>query len=243
MRMQNDWGPAQQNRHQADARVINQTTTHHNASEVIRENTVLRNTYLMLSLTLLFSAVTAGISMVYSVGQLNPLLFLLVYFGLFFAVAKTRNSSAGIFFTFALTGFLGWTLGPILNMYLATFVNGSELIMMALGGTGTIFLVLSALALNPNRNLASWGSFLMVGVLVGFAAVLLNLFLQLSALQLAISCIFFLVSGGLIMYQTNMIVHGGETNYLMATVTLYVSIFNMFLILLQFLGMFAGDRS
>lgn len=242
----NNWGPNNINESRAKARTIDHGSVLHKSSEqvnTIQANSVLRNTYLLLSLTLLFSAATAALSMVYSVGQLNPLLFILVYFGLFFAIAKTRNSSMGIVFTFALTGFLGWTLGPILNMYLATFTNGGQLIMMALGGTGTIFLILSALALNPKRNLANWGSFLFVGVLVAFVAMLLNLFLQLTALQLAISCVFFFLSAGIIMWQTNMIVHGGETNYIMATVTLYVSIFNMFLILLQFLGMFAGDRN
>ena len=241
----NNWGPGNYNNHQTRSRTIEHGTIHNttSANSVLQANSVLRNTYLLLSLTLLFSAVTAGLSMVYSVGQINPILFILIYFGLFFAVAKTKNSSMGIVFTFALTGFLGWTIGPILNMYIATFQNGSELIMMALGGTGMIFLILSALALNPKRNLANWGSFLFVGILVAFVAMLLNLFLQLTALQLAISCVFFFLSAGIIMWQTNMIVHGGETNYIMATVTLYVSIFNMFLILLQFLGMFAGNRN
>jgi modulator of FtsH protease len=241
----NNWGPGNFNNNQARSRTINHGPVNSTSKSVgiMQANAVLRNTYLLLSLTLLFSAFTAALSMVYSVGQLNPLLFILVYFGLFFAVAKTKNSGLGIVFTFALTGFLGWTLGPILNLYLTEFSNGAELIMMALGGTGTIFLILSALALNPKRNLANWGSFLFVGIIVAFVAVILNLFLQLTALQLAISCVFFFLSAGIIMWQTNMIVHGGETNYIMATVTLYVSIFNMFLILLQFLGMFGGNRN
>ncbi|MFT6834813.1 MAG: modulator of FtsH protease [Francisellaceae bacterium] len=241
----NNWGPNNFNKNKSQARTVEHRAVH-SASEsigVLKSNTVLRNTYLLLSLTLIFSAITAGLSMVYSVGQLNPILFLVVYFGLFFAIAKTKNSPMGLVFTFALTGFLGWTIGPILNMYIATFQNGSQLIMMALGGTGSIFLILSALALNPKRNLANWGSFLMVGVVIAIIAVVLNLFLQLTALQLAISVVFFFLSAGIIMWQTNMIVHGGETNYIMATVTLYVSIFNIFLILLQFLGMSSGNRN
>jgi modulator of FtsH protease len=144
--------------------------------------------------------------------------------------------------TFAYTGFIGWYLGPILNMYIHNFSNGGQLIMMALGSTGLIFLILSAIAMNPNRDFTSMGTFLMVGVIMAVIAMVVNLFLHLPALQLAISVVFALISGGFIMYETNQIIRGGETNYLVATVTLYVSIINIFLTLLQLLGMFSGNR-
>ena len=194
-------------------------------------------------MTLLFSAITAGISMSINTPLLSPIITLIFYFGLFFAVNATKNSPMGIVLTFALTGFLGFTIGPILNFYMTTFSNGSELIMMALGSTALIFFGLSAIALNPNRNFSKMGTFLGIGAIVALVAIVANLFLQIPALALAISVIVALISGALIMYQTNAIVRGGETNYIMATVTIYISILNIFLTILQFLGMFAGNRN
>ena len=220
-------------------RTVDQFSTSHTTAA----NRVLRNTYIMLSMTLLFSAITAGISMSMNAPLMNPIVTLVVYFGLFFAVNATKNSPMGIVLTFALTGFLGFTIGPILNFYMTTFSNGSELIMMALGSTALIFFGLSAIALNPNRNFSKMGTFLGIGAIVALVAIVANLFLQIPALALAISVIVALISGALIMYQTNAIVRGGETNYIMATVTIYISILNIFLTILQFLGMFAGNRS
>ncbi|WP_151192778.1 Bax inhibitor-1/YccA family protein [Cysteiniphilum sp. JM-1] len=212
-------------------------------SSVIQTNKVLRNTYLLLSLTLLFSALTAGWSMMVSAPVINPIITLIVYFALLFGVQATRNSPMGLVLTFALTGFLGWTLGPILNHYITTFSNGSELIMMALGATGAIFLGLSAIALNPKRDFSRLGSFLGIGALIALVAIVVNLFLQMPALYLALSVIIAFISGGFILWQTNQIVRGGETNYIVATVTIYVSILNIFLTILQFLGMFSGNRN
>jgi modulator of FtsH protease len=220
-------------------RTVDQFSSQHK----VAANKVLRNTYLMLSMTLLFSAITAGISMSINAPLLSPIITLIVYFGLFFAVNATKNSPMGIVLTFALTGFLGFTIGPILNFYMTTFSNGSELIMMALGSTALIFFGLSAIALNPNRNFSKMGTFLGIGAIVALVAIVANLFLQIPALALAISVIVALISGALIMYQTNAIVRGGETNYIMATVTIYISILNIFLTILQFLGMFAGNRN
>ena len=220
-------------------RTVDQFSSQHK----VAANKVLRNTYLMLSMTLLFSAITAGISMSINAPLLSPIITLIVYFGLFFAVNATKNSPMGIVLTFALTGFLGFTIGPILNFYMKTFSNGSELIMMALGSTALIFFGLSAIALNPNRNFSKMGTFLGIGAIVALVAIVANLFLQIPALALAISVIVALISGALIMYQTNAIVRGGETNYIMATVTIYISILNIFLTILQFLGMFAGNRN
>ncbi|WP_395947173.1 Bax inhibitor-1/YccA family protein [Caedibacter taeniospiralis] len=212
-------------------------------SSVIQSNKVLRNTYLLLSLTLIFSSLTAGWSMMVAAPVINPILTLVIYFGLLFGVQATRNSPMGLVLTFALTGFLGWTLGPILNHYITSFSNGSELIMMALGATGAIFLGLSAIALNPKRDFSKLGSFLGIGALIALVAIVVNLFLQMPALYLALSVIIAFISGGFILWQTNQIVRGGETNYIVATVTIYVSILNIFLTILQFLGMFSGNRN
>ncbi len=213
------------------------------SQSIIATNKVLRNTYFLLSLTLIFSAFTAFIAMSSNAMPMNPIMLLVGYFALLFGVNACRNNVFGIVLTFALTGLLGYSIGPLLNFYIKTFSNGSELILMALGSTGLIFLCLSAFALNPNRNLLSWGRCLFIGAMVIFITSLVNMFfLQLPALQVAISLVFACISGGIIMWQTNMIVHGGERNYITATVTLYVSLFNIFITLLQIFGMFGGDR-
>ena len=213
------------------------------SESVLATNKVLRNTYLLLSLTILFSAVTAFFAMATQAAPMSPLFLIISYFGLLFAVNATKNSGWGILFAFALTGLLGYSIGPMLNAYINTFSNGSELIMMALGSTGLIFLLLSAFSMNPERDLMSWGKYLFVGALVIFIASLVNVFfLQLPALQLALSVVFACISGGIIMFQTNMIVRGGETNYISATITLYVSLFNIFITLLQIFGAMGGRR-
>lgn len=210
---------------------------------VLSTNTVLRNTYLMLSLTLIFSALMAGLAVIQNAPPVSIWLSLLVIIGFPFLLQAAKNSALGIALTFGYTGFIGWSIGPILSLYLTEFSNGSQLIMMAAGSTGLIFLALSAIALNPNRNFSSWGSFLTIGLLVAFVASLINIFfIKMPVFQLVISVVFSLISGGLIMYQTNAIVHGGERNYLVATVTLYVSIVNIFLTILQLLGAFSGNR-
>ena len=208
---------------------------------VLATNKVLRNTYALLALTLLFSAATAGIAMVMNVAPMSPWLVLIGYFGLLFATTKTSDSALGLVFVFALTGFMGFTLGPIINIYLTVFSNGSQLVMMALGGTGVIFLGLSGYALTSRRDFSFMGGFLMVGILVAFLAGLGALFFQIPALSLAVSAMFVLLMAGLILYQTSQIIHGGETNYILATITLYITIYNLFTSLLHLLGVFAGD--
>jgi modulator of FtsH protease len=163
------------------------------------------------------------------------------YFGLLFLTTKLRNSAWGILAVFALTGFMGATLGPIINMYLYRFGNGSEIVMMALGGTGVIFLAMSGLALTSKRDFSFMGKFLAIGILVAFLAAIGNLFFQLPALGLAVSSMFILLMAGLILFQTQQIVRGGETNYIMATVTLFVSLFNLFTSLLHILGFGFGE--
>lgn len=207
-------------------------------------NKVLRQTYLLLSMTLIFSAFMAAVGLFTGTGMVNIFLFIIVVFGLQFGIMATRNSPIGILLTFALTGFMGWTLGPVLNLYIKNFTNGPELIMMALGITGVTFLVASAFGANAKRDLSHWGKTLVVLCLIAFAAILLNIFFfKMPALFMALSVIFGILMVGMIIYQTNAIVRGGERNYVLATVSLYISLYNLFLIILQLLGMFGGNRN
>ena len=210
-------------------------------TSAVSANKVLRNTYALLSMTLLFSASTAGLSMAFNLPHPGLLLTLAGYFGLLFATSHFRNSALGLVFVFALTGFMGYTLGPILNLYLA-LGNGGQLVMTALGATGAIFFGLSGYALVSRRDFSFMGSFLMVGILVGFLAGLGAIFFEMPALSLAVSAMFVLLMAGLILYETSNIINGGETNYIMATVTLFVSIFNLFTSLLHLLGFMGGQE-
>ena len=207
---------------------------------VLATNKVLRNTYTLLSMTLLFSALCAGIAVMTNMPPLGMIVTLVGYFGLLFLTTRFRNSGLGLLFVFALTGFMGLTLGPIVNMYLS-LPNGEQIIMTAMGGTGVIFLGLSGYALTTRKDFSFIGGFLMVGILVAFLAGIASMFLSMPGLSLAVSAMFVLLMSGLILYQTSQIIHGGETNYIMATVTLYVSIYNLFVSLLQLLGAFGGD--
>jgi modulator of FtsH protease len=209
-------------------------------TSALSTNKVLRNTYLLLGATLAFSALMAGVSMALNVPHFG-LFTILIYFGLLFAVTKTQNSSWGILWTFALTGFLGLTLGPILNMYLTMLPNGGQIVMTALGTTAVAFLGLSAYAVKSERDFSFMGGFLAIGAIGAFVLGLVAYFFQLSTLSLVVSGLFLIVSGGLMLYQTSAIVRGGETNYISATVTLYVSIYNMFLSLLHLLGVASSD--
>ncbi len=208
---------------------------------VLATNKVLKNTYLLLSMTLLFSAATAALAMYLNLPHPGMILTMVIYFGLLFLTSKFSNSAIGILCVFGLTGFMGLTLGPILNMYVNTFSNGHELIITALGGTGVIFLGLSAYALTTRKDFSFMGGFLMVGIMVAFLAGIGAMVFSLPSLALAVSAMFMLLMSAMILYQTSEIIHGGETNYILATVSLYVSIYNLFTILLQFLGVFGGD--
>ena len=220
---------------------MQQITATRSESQILATNKVLRNTYSLLAMTLLFSAATAGLAMVMDLPPFNPFVTLIGYFGLLFATSRFANSGLGLLFVFLLTGFMGLTLGPILNLYLAT-ANGSQLVMTALGGTGVIFLALSGYALTSRKDFSFMGGFLMVGILVAFLGGIAAMIFSMPILSLAVSGMFVLLMSGLILYQTREIIHGGETNYIMATVTLYVSIYNLFLSLLHLLTAFAGDE-
>ena len=202
---------------------------------------VLRNTYMLLSATLAFSAITAGAAVVFNMPPMGLLITLGGYFALLFATMKTRNSSWGLLFVFLLTGFLGLTLGPILNYYLAALPNGGEIIAMALGTTAVAFVGLSLYAVRSGRNFNFMGGFLTVGIITAFVLGLVAYFFNLPGLSLAVSGLFVLLMSGLILYQTSEIVHGGETNYISATVTLYVSIYNLFTSLLHLFGAASDD--
>ena len=205
-------------------------------------NKLIRNTYILLSLTLLFTAITAGISMVVDMPRMPWYVVLGGFFGLFFLTNMLKNSVWGIASIFALTGFMGLTLGPVISMYLTVFSNGAELVMMAFGGTAAIFLGLSGYALSSRKDFSFIGGFLFAGILVAFLAGIGAIVFKLPGLSLAVSAMFVLLMSGLILYQTSDMVHGRETNYIMATVTLYVTIYNLFISLLQLLGAFMGER-
>ena len=208
------------------------TTGHIQGTSV---NTVLRNTYWLLSLTLAFAAFTAGASMALNLPHPGLLLTLAGYFGLLFLTSHYRNSALGLACVFALTGFMGYTLGPIINAYIG-MTGGARIVMTAFAGTGVIFLGMSGYALVTRRDFSFLGGMLFVGILVAFLAGLAALFFDMPSLSLAVSAMFVLLMSGLILHETQQIANGGETNYIMATVTLFVSIFNLFTSLLHLLG-------
>lgn len=215
------------------------TTYSATTESVLSINKVLRNTYSLLAMTLAFSAVTAFIGMSLDIGPLARIGLLIASFALLFVVHKTADSAAGLFWVFAFTGTLGVALGPVLNHYLA-MSNGPELVMQALGGTALIFFGLSAYALTTKKDFSFMGGFLFVGLMVAVVAMIANIFLAIPALSLAISAVIIMVMSGLILFDTSRIIHGGERNYIRATVSLYLNIYNIFVHLLALLG-FADD--
>jgi len=216
------------------------TTLDRAQAGALSTNKVIRNTYMLLSMTLAFSALAAGVSAALKLPHPGLIVTLIGYFGLLFLTTRFRNSGLGIAFVFGLTGFMGYTLGPIVSHYLA-MPNGSQVVMTAMGGTAAIFLGLSAYVMTTRKNFSFMGGFLTVGILVAFLAGLGAMFFEMPGLSLAVSAMFVLLMSGLILYETSSIIHGGETNYVMATVTLFVSIFNLFTSLLQLLG-FASNN-
>jgi modulator of FtsH protease len=199
---------------------------------------VLRSTYTLLGLTLAFSALMAGISMAINAPYFG-LWTLLPYFICLWMVEKNKNNASGIAWVFALTGWMGFTLGPIISLYLAAV--GSGPIMMALGSTALVFFGASAYVLTTRKNLSFMTGFLMTGILVAFIAGIANIFLKIPALSITVSSVFAFLSAGIIMWQTSAIIHGGERNYISATVTLFVMIYNLFLSLLQLFGIMSDD--
>ena len=210
-------------------------------SAVLEVNKVLKNTYALLSVTLLFSALTAYISMQMEMPGYMPLVATFGALGLIWLVLpRTANSAAGIGVVFAITGLLGLGLGPILNNFLQ-MSNGSQLIMTSLGGTGVIFLALSGYALTTKRDFSFMGGMLIVGMVLVLIASLANIFMQIPALSLAVSAVVILIMSGFILYDTSRIINGGERNYILATVGLYLSLYNIFVHLLMLLGVMSDD--
>jgi modulator of FtsH protease len=210
------------------------------ASQSTQAGRVLRNTYALLSMTLLFSAAVAAAGVAFNLPAPGLVITLVGYFGLLFAVHKLQNSGWALPAVFALTGFMGYTLGPVLAKTL-TLPGGAQTIVMALAATGATFLALSAYALSSKRDFSFLGGFLFAGMVVAILAGLGAVFFQMPALGLAVSAMVALLSAGLILFETSRIVNGGETNYVLATVGLYVSIFNLFTSLLSLFGFGGSD--
>ncbi len=216
----------------------NSTVTRSEES-IFQTNKVIKNTYMLLSMTLIFSAIAAYISMAMGTGFGMALVADIIAIALlWFVLPKTANSASGIPVIFAFTGLLGFGLGPILTRYLAM---DPSIVSTAMGGTGAIFIALSAYAITTKKDFSFMGGFLAVGLFVLIGAMVLNLFLQIPVLSLALSGGVILIMSGLILYETSAIIHGGETNYIMATASLFLSILNLFTSLLHILGALSGD--
>lgn len=201
---------------------------------------VLRNTYGLLALTLAFSAIVAFVSMQMNASYPNIFVVLIGFYGLLFATHKLQNTAWGLVCAFALTGFMGYTIGPILNMYLG-MSNGVEVVTSAFAMTALVFFGLSAYVLTTRKDMSFLSGFLIAGFFVLMGAVVANIFFSIPGLQLAISAGFVLFASAAILYQTSAIIQGGERNYIVAAISLYVSIYNLFLSLLQLIGAFSGD--
>lgn len=204
-------------------------------------NKVIRNTYTLLSITLVFSAIMAAVS---TYVQMPPMTYLLSIGGAFLLIwlvlPRTANSASGLGVVFAITGLLGFSLGPLLTQYLS-LPNGPQIVATAFGGTGVIFLGLSGYALTTRKNFNFMGGFLVAGLLMALVAIVANIFLNMPALSLAISSIVIMLMSGFILYDTSRMIHGGKTNYLLMTVSLYLNIFNIFVHLLHILGVTSDD--
>ena len=214
--------------------------TSNSRDSALATNKVLRNTYALLSMTLIFSAMTAIVAITSNAAPVNWMVQLVVLLGTLFVLQKFKNSAWSIPLVFFFTGFLGYTAGPIINFYLG-MANGGDIVMTALSMTGVTFLGLSAYAVTSRKDFSFMGGFLMIGLILVVVASLANIFFAIPALSLAISAVGVLVFSGLILYDTSRMVNGGETNYVMMTVSLYLNIYNLFLMLLHLTGALSGD--
>lgn len=217
---------------------LNENTLIRRQESLLTSHSVLRNTYLLLSLTLLFSAATAGFSVVTEASYFTSMVTLIMGFVLLFVTSALRNSAWGILAVFAFTGCMGFSMGPMLNHFIKGYSNGGQLILTALGGTGLTFFVASAYLMTTKKDLSHWGKFLMIGLVVCLIAGLANIFLKMPALQLTLSTMLTFISVMLMMYDTSRIIHNGEQNYIMATISLYLDIQMLFQNLLMLLGVF-----
>ncbi len=211
------------------------------SQSIIASNKVIRNTYLLLTLTLFTSAVTAGIAMASGARPVHWLLMLVVFIGMPFAINALRNSVWSLPLTFGFTGFMGYVLGPILTLYLS-LPNGSQIVAAAFATTAVIFLGLSAYALTTRKDFSFMGGFLTVGLIVVLVAIIANIFLQIPALSLTISAAAVILMSGLILFDTSRMIHGGETNYVVMTVSLFANIYVLFIHLLNLFAALSGDN-
>ena len=209
-------------------------------ASVLQTNKVLRNTYMLLAMTLTFSAVCAGITMAMDMSRGAAMIMTLAAFVMIFFLNKAAESSMGLVFVFAFTGLLGGSLGPMLNLY-AGIPGGSGLIVQALGATAIVFFGLSGYVLTTKKDFSFMGGFLLVGIIVAVVAMVANIFLAIPALSLALSAAIVFIMSGFILYDTSRIMNGGETNYIRATVSMYLNIYNLFTSILHLLGVFGGD--
>ena len=219
-----------------------------NTDVAIEQNKVLRNTYMLLAVSLIPTIVGAAVgtslfdfSFLRSSPIIAALAVLAIFYGWIYMIERNKDSSLGLYLLLGFTFFMGLLLGPLLQKVLG-FKNGMQLVMMAAGGTAGVFFVLSGIASNVKRDFSFLNKFIVVGVIVAMLAVVANIFLQIPALSLALCGVFIILSSAIILWQINSIVKGGETNYISATLTLYVSVYNIFTSLLQILGIVGGDR-
>ena len=221
---------------------MNRETLYGQSSQasVLETNKVLRNTYMLLSMTLLFSALCAGVAMAVGISPMMSLGMSIAAFITLFVVQKKADTSSGLHWTFVFTGLLGGALGPMLTYYVG-LANGPGLIMQALGGTAIIFFALSGYVLTTKKDFSFLGGFLMVGLMVVVIAAIANIFFAVPAVSLALSAAIIFIMSGLILFDTSRIINGGETNYIRATVSMYLNLYNIFTSLLHILGVFGSD--
>ena len=205
-------------------------------------NKVLRNTYFLLSLSLLVTAFTSLLALSSNAQPVGMLMMLLGFIGMPMLIQMLANSGWGIVAMFGFSAFAGYTLGPILNLFLTSYINGSEIIFSALGSTGLIFLALSAYVLTSRKDFSFMGGMLFIGVMVAFFTGIAAMLFNMPMLSIMVSAVFALLSAGMILYHTSLIIHGGERNYIVATLGIYIALFNLFMSLLRIFAFLAGNR-
>ena len=215
------------------------TVTRTKSESVLVTNAVIRNTYILLSMTLLFSALMAFVGIITQARPISLWFFFIAIFGLQYLIFKLRNSVWGIVTTFVFTGLLGYTLGPVINYYLH-IPNGAQIVTAALGLTGAIFFALSGYAMVTRKDFSYLTGFLLSGLMIGIIALIMGIFFNIPALHLAVSSVFVLIFSGYILHETSAMIHGGQRNYILATISLYISIYNIFVSLLHILGALSG---
>ncbi len=208
---------------------------------VLATNKVLKNTYILLSMTLLFSAAMTYVGTLLNLSGIAGIVCLVAGIALLFVTRALKNSPFGLISVFAFTGVMGMSIAPTISAYLMMFSNGPQLIMTSLALTSGIFIALSALTIISKKDFGFLGKYLFIGLIVGIIASVANIFFQVPALSLGVSAMMVMIFSGYILYDTSRIINGGERNYIMATISLYLDILNLFLHLLHILAVLTGD--